>query len=62
MSKIEAIAKGEENRLYNASKMSDGERVIFYLAGSILAVPNNSIIIIDELEMHTHPSLIKSFF
>ena len=56
------MAKGKENRLYNASKMSDGERVIFYLAGSILAVPNNSIIIIDELEMHTHPSLIKSFF
>lgn len=60
--KMEAMLRGGEDRLYNASEMSDGERVIFYLAGSILAVPENSIIIIDEPEMHIHPSLIKNFF
>lgn len=42
--------------------MSDGERVIFYLAGEVICAPTNSIIIIDEPEMHIHSSLIKPFF
>ena len=42
--------------------MSDGERVLFYLAGEVICAPQNSIIIIDEPEMHIHSSLIKSFF
>lgn len=42
--------------------MSDGERVIFYLAGEVICAPQNSIIIIDEPEMHIHSSLIKPFF
>ena len=42
--------------------MSDGERVLFYLAGEVICSPQNSIIIIDEPEMHIHSSLIKPFF
>ena len=42
--------------------MSDGERVIFYLAGEVICAPANSIIIIDEPEMHIHSSLINTFF
>lgn len=51
----------KEANAYNASEMSDGERVIFYLAGEVICVPENSIIIIDEPEMHIHSSLIKTF-
>lgn len=42
---------------YQPSKMSDGERVIFYLIGQCLLAPQNSVIIIDEPELHVHPSI-----
>lgn len=59
---IETYPTGNEAAKYNASEMSDGERVLFYLAGEVICAPQNSIIIIDEPEMHIHSSLIKTFF
>lgn len=59
---IETYPTGNNADSYNASEMSDGERVIFYLAGEVICAPPNSIIIIDEPEMHIHSSLIKSLF
>ncbi|WP_177764925.1 DUF4435 domain-containing protein [Flavobacterium sp. I3-2] len=59
---IETYPTGEEQNKYNASEMNDGERVIFYLVGEVVCAPENSIIIIDEPEMHIHKSLIKSLF
>ena len=43
---------------YNAAQMSDGEREIFYFIASVLSVPHNSIIIIDEPENHLHYSIL----
>lgn len=43
--------------LYNASEMSDGERVIFYLIGQSLSAPENGVIVIDEPELHLHRSI-----
>ncbi len=48
---------GKEGDLYNASEMSDGERVIFYLTGQALSAPENGIIVIDEPELHLHRSI-----
>lgn len=45
------------DKIYNSSEMSDGERVIFYLIGQCLAVPENGIIVIDEPELHLHKSV-----
>jgi energy-coupling factor transporter ATP-binding protein EcfA2 len=59
---IETHITGQNFTNYNASEMSDGERVIFYLAGEVICAPQNSIITIDEPEMHIHSSLIKPFF
>lgn len=42
---------------YNASEMSDGERVIFYLIGQALSAPENGLIVIDEPELHLHRSI-----
>ena len=42
--------------------MSDGERLIFYLIGSVLVVPKDTIIIIDEPENHLHKSIIKKLW
>jgi hypothetical protein len=47
---------------YNASEMSDGERVIFYLIGQSVCSPQDSIIIIDEPETHLHQSVVNSLW
>ncbi len=43
---------------YHGKGMSDGERVTLYLIGQCLCAPDNSIIIIDEPELHLHKSLM----
>lgn len=55
--KIEVHPRTSEATTYNASEMSDGERVIFYLIGQCLATKPNGIIVIDEPELHLHRSL-----
>ena len=59
---IETFPTGNPSNIYNASEMSDGERVIFYLAGEVICASENAIIIIDEPEMHIHKLLIKPLF
>lgn len=54
---IETHPLENTDSVYNASEMSDGERVIFYLIGEVISVPENSIIVIDEPEMHLHKSI-----
>lgn len=44
---------------YHGKEMSDGERVALYLIGQCLCAPDNSIIIIDEPEIHLHKSLMS---
>lgn len=55
--RIQTCVKGNESKVYNASDMSDGERVIFYLIGQCLAAPQDGIIIVDEPELHLHKSV-----
>ena len=55
--KVETKAKAAGGAIYNAAEMSDGERVIFYLAGQALAAPHDGILIIDEPELHLHKSI-----
>lgn len=47
---------------YNSSEMSDGERVVFYLIAQVMSISSDSIIVIDEPEMHIHPSLVNNLF
>lgn len=55
--RIQTRVKGHEDKIYNSSEMSDGERVMFYLIGQCLAAPKNGIIVIDEPELHLHKSV-----
>ncbi|WP_419735802.1 DUF4435 domain-containing protein [Pseudomonas sp. COR18] len=55
--RIQTQVRGGTSKIYNASEMSDGERVIFYLIGQCLAAPKNGIIVIDEPELHLHKSV-----
>ena len=42
--------------------MSDGERSVLYLASQVLTVPKDKILIIDEPELHLHPSIMNSLW
>lgn len=48
---------GNESDIYNASQMSDGERVIFYMIGQCLIAPERGVMIIDEPELHINASI-----
>lgn len=60
--KIQTYPTGRTQDNYDASEMSDGERVIFYLIGEVICAPESCIIIIDEPEMHIHKTILKRMF
>ena len=43
---------------YNAATMSDGERAIFYNIGQCLLAPDQSLVVVDEPEIHIHKALM----
>jgi hypothetical protein len=60
--RIETYPTGSPEKNYNAAEMSDGERVIFYLIGEVVSVSENSVLVIDEPEMHLHKSITKTLW
>ena len=46
------------SKRYSATQMSDGERSVLYLAAQVLCAPQAKILIMDEPEVHLHPSLM----
>ncbi|MYD45836.1 MAG: AAA family ATPase [Gammaproteobacteria bacterium] len=57
-----AVKKSTNDKEYEASELSDGERAIFYLIGQTLVAQENSVLIIDEPELHIHPAAIVSLW
>ena len=55
--RIQTQVRGDASKIYNSSEMSDGERVIFYLIGQCISAPQDSIVVIDEPELHLHKSV-----
>ena len=58
--KVQPDAEGSVQ--YDAGGLSDGERVIFYLLGQCLVCPPNSLLIIDEPELHLNRSIIAKIW
>lgn len=56
------VSSDTGDETYSASDMSDGERAIFYLLGQALTAKDNSLLIIDEPELHVHRSIISSLW
>jgi hypothetical protein len=47
---------------YSAADMSDGERAVFYLIGQTLEAQENSLLVIDEPELHVHRSIMNKLW
>lgn len=58
--KVSAKKTGQPQ--YHGQEMSDGERVILYLIGQCLSLSENSVIIVDEPEIHLHKSLVDKLW
>ncbi|MBL4937474.1 DUF4435 domain-containing protein [Clostridium sp. YIM B02515] len=57
----EVHAQTNESR-YHGKEMSDGERVILYMIVQCLSVKSNSLIIIDEPELHIHKAILNKLW
>lgn len=57
---IELASTSKNGSPYNASRMSDGEKIVFYLIGAVLNARPEALLIIEEPEIHLHTS-IKGF-
>ena len=55
---ITVVVPGDKGA-YSASEMSDGERAVFYLLGQTLVAAERSALIVDEPELHLHPSIMS---
>lgn len=53
--RVDVVADGVP---YSAADMSDGERTVFYMLGQALMGPANAVLVIDEPELHIHPSIL----
>jgi ABC-type branched-subunit amino acid transport system ATPase component len=51
-----------ETASYSASELSDGERAVFYLIGQVLVAKPNSLLIVDEPELHVHRSILAKLW
>jgi energy-coupling factor transporter ATP-binding protein EcfA2 len=58
--KVLVQKEGEAN--YHGKELSDGERVVLYLIGHCISAPDDSIIIIDEPEVHLHKSIVSKLW
>lgn len=54
-SSVVAFSPSEQS--YHSSEMSDGERVALYLIGTIVCVPSEQLVIVDEPELHIHKAV-----
>ena len=56
------VSLRDSNPTYKASDMSDGERAIFYLIGQVLVAEEESVLIVDEPELHVHRSIMSKLW
>ena len=51
-----------ENQRYHGKEMSDGERVMLYMICQVLVQRANTLLIIDEPELHIHKSIVDKLW
>lgn len=55
---VTALTDGGESEPYSLTRMSDGEKAVFYIIGQILVAEAGSVFIMDEPEIHVHRSIL----
>lgn len=53
---------GYNNQKYHGKEMSDGERVMLYMICQALVLRPNSLMIVDEPELHIHKSIVDKLW
>ncbi len=48
----------QSGAIYSFARMSDGERAALVFAAEVVAAPDGAIFLIDEPELHLHPSIV----
>jgi hypothetical protein len=56
------ISVHSSSRVYHSSQMSEGEKVVLYLVAHTLLTPLDGFIIVDEPEMHLHPTIHRKLW
>jgi hypothetical protein len=59
---IRVMPAGALGEQYDASELSDGERVIFYMIGQVLLTRANSLVIVDEPELHVNRAILAKLW
>ena len=54
--------KHDKTKEYPAYQMSDGEREIFYVVGRVLLASSNSLVVVDEPELHLHKAILNKLW
>jgi len=54
---IELTASSKNGEVYTPERMSDGEKIVFYLIGAVLCARPNALLIIEEPEVLLHDSI-----
>lgn len=54
---IELASTSKNGDSYTAERMSDGEKIVFYLIGAVLTARPNALLIIEEPEIYLHTSI-----
>ncbi len=55
---VRAFRIDGEGASYGASEMSDGERLVLYVLGQVLLIEPDSLLIVDEPELHMNRALL----
>ncbi len=55
-----SIVGGKDPRPYSPTRLSDGEKTVFYLLASVLFAQPQSIIIVEDPEVFLHHSIMKT--
>ena len=56
------VRMADSGAVYPSSQLSDGERAIFYLIGQTLVASKDSVLIVDEPELHLHPAVMTALW
>lgn len=59
---LELVSVNNRSNQYSAERMSDGERIVFYLIGTALCAGENALLVVEEPTLLLHDSIKNSLW